>query len=182
VTLNYTYKFVLPKLGGAGGVVSAKLSGLPVAGARVIATMSFEGKWLKSEATTSAKGQFALSGLPPGDWKVQARAEGLAHQSAQVHVDAERVSTVDLALDPPSSAYDILVEEQEDAADSFGLGKLTRIAVSKRTRAAKTSSVVAERRIFMAPPSMPSDGPTWRQFHAPSPTTTATTQSLAISA
>ena len=63
-----------------------------------------------------------------------------------------------------------------------GAGRLTSIAVMRSTVAATTSSNVAERRIDAAADSDPSVG-RWRlQFHAPSPNTSATIHSLAMSA
>jgi TonB family protein len=118
VTINYKYKFTLPKLGTMAGVVVDRKTNRPVAGARIIATSEFDGQWLKVEATTSASGQFDFKSLPPGDWKVQARALGYRREDAHADVEAEKESDVRIALDPPTTnEYDMLVEEKEDAAD-----------------------------------------------------------------
>lgn len=119
VTIPYKYTFKLPALGRLAGLVVAAQTQHPVGGARVIATMPFEGRWLKSEATTTADGHFTIADLPPGDWKVQARLEGFRRATTRVQVMAEQVATVSLALEPPATGeYDILVEEQEDRADN----------------------------------------------------------------
>jgi len=119
VSISYKYKFVLPKLGGVSGLVVDSKTSQPIGSAKVIVTMQLEGKWLKSEATTRPDGSFSVDGLPVGDWKVQARADGYQRKNEAAHVDADHVANVRLALDPPSTnQYDVLVEEEEDKVEA----------------------------------------------------------------
>src|SRR4051794_10383203 len=62
-----------------------------------------------------------------------------------------------------------------------GDGMLRRIAVAASTSVATVSSLLDERRIDSAAWVLPSVGRWRRQFHAPSPNTTATSASLTSS-
>lgn len=60
---------------GVRGSVSAKDSGTPVAGARVV--LRNEALRVEREATTDESGEYAIAGLPPGgEYKISAEAQG----------------------------------------------------------------------------------------------------------
>ena len=118
VHLTYKYSFSLPKIGAVSGTVTNKDTGLPVAGARVTVTMQYQDKWLRVEKRTGADGRFSMTGLPPGDWKLQTAAETFRRDTQTATVQADQVTDVRVTLEhPPANANDILVEEDADKAD-----------------------------------------------------------------
>jgi hypothetical protein len=70
----------------------------PVAGATVEAVSSETGS--RRTATTNARGEYTLVGLPPGPYDLVVTAEGYTPQAQPVTVRVAQDATVDIALNP----------------------------------------------------------------------------------
>ena len=74
---------------------------------------------LKLGARADALGRFRLADLPPGDWDVVARAFGRTDARQRVHIDAGRVTAVELVLGPERPVGN--VDSVEVIADKPGV-------------------------------------------------------------
>lgn len=81
--------------GGVAGVIKSSASGDPIVGARVL--ISQNGVAI-GESLTDAQGLFAISGLAPGAYSIQAEATDFQHFVQGVIVVANQISTVDFSL------------------------------------------------------------------------------------
>ena len=86
--------------------------------------------------TSSTTGDYQLTAMPVGDYRISAEAQGLKRMVRSVHLDIGANATIDFALPPGQVTQEINVEAQPEAVEP------TRSMVSE---------VIAEREIETLP-------------------------------
>lgn len=64
----------------------------------VIANTTARGPIKEIAPLTNAKGEFSLSGLPPGEYTLRASAPGYAPKNMKVNVEGTKTSSVDFMM------------------------------------------------------------------------------------
>lgn len=95
-----------PKVGNLGGWLRIAGTNVPLAGAEVVVTTP-DGRELR--AVTDADGHWELTGLPPGQYRVRALAEGFQTTESTEEIVASQATDVTLRLPPVSEGLEVTV-------------------------------------------------------------------------
>ena len=95
-----------PKQGNLGGSLRIAGTNVPLAGAEVVVTTP-DGQEMR--AVTDAQGRWEIVGLPPGNYRVRAAAEGFQVTESTEEVVAGEATDVTLRLPPVSQGIEVTV-------------------------------------------------------------------------